>query len=182
MKAFIISVCSLIILQQSMAQSNVPVGKNATIYIVRHAEKLSGEDPLLTPEGNSRSGDLMRTLIDKHIAKIYVSEFKRTQHTADSLHLNIGIDTVHYMADTSCTNLFETIINNKTGNKSILIISHSNIIQKIIYKLGIINFPQENLPAGEFDNLYIIHFINNKPSLEKKKYGKASTLSAAMKL
>ena len=145
-----------------------------------HAEKQSGNDPLLTAEGNIRAGDLMRTLNDKRIKKIFVSEFKRTQHTADSMRLQLGIDTIQYMSDTSCTPLFNTIRKNNIRNKPILIISHSNIIQKIIYKLGIVDFPQQNIGDTEFDNLFIIRYKNKIPVLEQKKYGKASSASATM--
>jgi hypothetical protein len=93
----------------------------------------------------------------------------------------LGIDTVHYIADTSCTDLFNAITINKIKNKPILIISHSNIIQKIIYKLGIVDFPQQNIGDTEFDNLFIIRYKNKVPVLEQKKYGKASAASANMK-
>lgn len=180
MKSVFIAVFSLCLSQQSMAQLQNPVGKNGVIYIVRHAEKESGKDPLLTAEGNIRAGDLMRTLKKKHIKKIFVSEFKRTQNTADSMRLQLGIDTVHYMSDTSCTPLFNSIRKNNIRNKPILIISHSNIIQKIIYKLGLTYFPQKHIKENEFDNLFIVRFKNNVPVLEQKKYGKASGASATM--
>jgi hypothetical protein len=48
------------------------------IFIVRHAEKETGKDPLLTAAGNARAGDLMRVLQNEGIQKIYVSQYKRT--------------------------------------------------------------------------------------------------------
>lgn len=180
MKTFVIYIIPMLLVLQSKAQVDLPIGKNATIYIVRHAEKLGGEDPLLTVDGNKRSGDLMRTMVDKKIKKIFVSEFKRTQHTADSMHLQLGIDTVQYIADTSCNNLFTVIESRNKKNGSILIVSHSNIIQKIIYKLGITDFSQEYIPANEFDNLYIIRFKNKKPTLIQLKYGVPSSTTAPM--
>lgn len=164
----------------AMAQKLPVLGKKSNIYIVRHAEKQTGEDPLLTADGNIRAGDLMRILKKSKIKRIYVSEFKRTQHTADSLLLQAGIDTVQCMADTNCINLFAAIEKNKDWNKSILIISHSNIIQKIIFKLGITDFPLQNIPANEFDNLYLVKLKNKKPLLLQSKYGKPSAVSATM--
>jgi broad specificity phosphatase PhoE len=163
-----------------IAQSSPPLGKHGKIYIVRHAEKLSGDDPLLTEEGNKRAGDLARTLKSKKIRRIYVTEFKRTQNTADSMRLQLGIDTIQILADTSCSSLFAAITKNRDWDNSILIVTHSNIIQKIIYKLGITNFPQENIPAAEFDNLYLVNMKKNKPVLKHTKYGKASGSSATM--
>ena len=162
------------------AQTLPAVGNKTNIYIVRHAEKLSGEDPFLTTDGNIRAGDLMRALKNKRIKRIYVSQFKRTQQTADSMFLQLGIDTVQYLADVSCTDLFNAIEKNNDWNKHILIISHSNILQKIIFKLGVTDFPQQNIPANEFDNLYLVRFKNKLPLLEQSKYGKPSAASETM--
>jgi len=163
-----------------MAQTTSQLNSKSAIYIVRHAEKLVGEDPLLTDDGNKRAGDLMRTLTGKNIKRIYVTEFKRTQNTGDSLHFLAGIDTVQIIADTSCSSLFESITSHKDWNNPILIITHSNIIQKIIYKLGVTDFPQENIPANEFDNLYLVSIKGTKPVLQHTKYGKPSGSSATM--
>lgn len=162
------------------AQTQPGLSKNSNIYIVRHAEKLSGDDPLLTDEGNKRAGDLMRTLRTKKISRIYVTEFKRTQNTGDSLRIQMGIDTVQFNADTSCASLFAAITQHGDWNKSILVITHSNIIQKVIYKLGITSFPQENIPSNEFDNLYIVSLKHKKPVLKHLKYGKPSGASEMM--
>ena len=155
-------------------------GKHTNIFIVRHGEKQNGDDPLLTDDGNKRAGDLVRTLKNKGIKRIYVTEFKRTQHTADSMRIQLSIDTVQIVSDTSCLSLFNAISDHHDWNKPILIISHSNIIQKIIYKLGITDFPQENIPATEFDNLYEVKFKKSKPLLIKRKYGKPSGSFAPM--
>lgn len=155
-------------------------GKSSKIYIVRHAEKLSGDDPLLTDDGNKRAGDLMRELKNKGIKRIYVTEFKRTQNTADSLRILAGVDTVQIIGDTACVSLFNAIASQQDWNNPILVITHSNIIQKVIYKLGITDFPQENIPANEFDNLYQVSLKNRKPVLQHTKYGKPSGSSATM--
>jgi phosphohistidine phosphatase SixA len=177
---FLLLACSAFA-NAGITQTTTLLGKHSNIYIVRHAEKLSGDDPLLTEDGNKRAGDLMRQLKDKKISRIYVSEFKRTQNTGDSLRIQLGIDTVQINADTSCASLFAAITKHNDWNKSILIITHSNIIQKVIYKLGITEFPQENIPAAEFDNLYIVSLKNKKAVLKQLKYGKLSAASAEMK-
>ena len=163
------------------AQS-VGFGNKATIYLVRHAEKMPGKDPLLTPEGNARAGDLYRALKNKSIQRIYVTEFKRTQNTADSLRLLAGIDTVHYDSDTSCTDLFNNIAQHHDENDVILIVGHSNTIPLIIKKLGVANYPADYIPDNEFDNLFIVHFKKGKAVLKEIKYGAASAISAKKKV
>lgn len=176
-KALVILLLTITFAHCLNAQSQPAIGNKTNIYIVRHAEKQAGEDPLLTPEGNIRAGDLMRTLKNKRIKRIYVSQFKRTQQTADSMFLQLGIDTVLYNADVSCTDLFNTIEKNHDWNKHILIISHSNIMQKIILKLGVTDFPQQNIHANEFDNLYLVRFKHKQPFLQQSKYGKPTNAS-----
>lgn len=151
------------------------------IYLVRHAEKLSGKDPLLTLEGNNRAGDLFRALKDKKIKRIYVTEYKRTQNTGDSLRIYSGIDTVLYSSDTSCTDLLNKIVANNDLNDAILIIGHSNTIPIVIQKLGLAGYPSHYIADNEFDNLFLMRFKKGKPLLKKLKYGKPSAPSATMK-
>ena len=161
----------------AIAQENIAVTK---IFIVRHAEKESVNDPALTAAGKIRSGDLMRTLQNENIQKIYVSQYKRTQMTGDSLRIQLKIDTVHYAADTLCDNLINTIMEHRDFGKTILIIAHSNTIPQIIRKLGVTDYPYGDIPDNEFDNLFVVTYKKEKARVKKMKYGAASGASAAM--
>jgi len=151
------------------------------VFIVRHAEKEPGRDPVLTAAGNVRAGDLLRALNSKGIQKIYVSQFLRTQMTADSLRIQMGLDTVHYMADTLCDNLVNSIMQHRDFGKTILIIGHSNTIPQIIRKLGVKDYPYGDIPDNDFDDLFLITYKNEKARVKKMKYGAKSGVSAAMK-
>ena len=166
---------------QLNAGAQTPAFKDgARIYLVRHAEKQSGKDPVLTNEGNRRSGDLARALEGQHVQRIYVTEYKRTQHTADSLMIHSGIDTMHYLSDTSCTDLINKIIANNDLDNTILIIGHSNTVPLIIGKLGLAGYPTTYIPDSEFDNLFLLTFKKGKASLKKTKFGAPSATSAKM--
>jgi len=164
----------------AFAQSFI-FGKQSKIYLVRHAEKLPGNDPLLTSDGNKRAGDLMRTLKQKHIKRIYVTEFRRTQNTADSLRIQMGIDTVHYLADTTSNDLVNKLKVNKDVNQAILIIGHSNTLPAIIRKLGVTDYPLDEIPSNEFDNLFLLENKKGKPILTIVKFGAKSGVSDTMK-
>ncbi len=150
------------------------------IFIVRHAEKETGKDPVLTATGNARAGDLMRVLRNEGIQKIYLSQFKRTQNTADSMRMQLNINTVQYMADTLCDDLISTIMEHGDFGKTILIIAHSNTIPYIIRKLGVKGYPYGDIPDNEFDNLFVITYKKEKAKLKSEKYGAKSGASAAM--
>ncbi len=161
----------------SFAQTGSGITK---IFIVRHAEKETGSDPLLTAAGNKRAGDLLRILQNEGIQKIYVSNYRRTQNTADSLRLQLKIDTVHYTADTVCDKLINAIMEHRDFGKTILIIAHSNTIPQIIRKFGVSDHPYGDIPDKEYDNLFLITYKKEKAKLKKMKYGAASSTSAPM--
>lgn len=150
------------------------------IFIVRHAEKEAGKDPLLTVAGNARAGDLMRALQNEGIQKIYVSQYRRTQNTGDSLRLQLKIDTVHYAADTLCDNLINAIMEHSDFGKTILIIGHSNTLPQIIRKLGVTDYPYGDIPDNEYDHLFMITYKKEKAKLKKMRYGAKSGASAGM--
>lgn len=171
---FVILIC---LGDKSIAQSETPATR---IFIVRHGEKETGKDPVLTAAGNIRAGDLMRALQNESVQKIYVSRTRRSQMTADSMRIRFGIDTVHYTADTLCDDLVNTIMAHRDFGKTILIIAHSNTIPKIVRKFGVLDYPQADLPDAEFDNLFLITYKNEKAKVKVMKYGAKSGASAAM--
>lgn len=151
------------------------------VYIVRHAEKESGKDPVLTPGGFKRAGDLARALKNASIQKIYVSRTRRSQLTADSLRIQAGIDTVHYTADTLCDELIKTIMEHRDFGKTILVVAHSNTIPHILRKLGVSDFPPGDLPDNAFDNIFLVTYKKEKAVLKQMKYGEGSGASESMK-
>ena len=187
MKVFISLLLLVFIQNTAIAQiPNGVVSAKTNLYFVRHAEKETGNDPVLTSNGNKRAGDLMRTLKDKNVHRIYVTQYKRTQNTADSMRLQLGIDTVQYNADENGIDLFNKIAAHGDFNKTILIVGHSNTVPDYIKKAGIINYPQANIADAEFDNLYKVYyrkpFLSSvfKAHVKHVKYGAALGASAAM--
>jgi len=177
MKYLLICLATISLQNTVFAQQEPAVTK---IFVVRHAEKESGKDPVLTPAGNTRAGDLMRVLQNEGVQKIYVSQYKRTQQTADSMRIQLKINTVQYLADTLCDNLLNAIMENADFGKTILIIAHSNTIPQIIRKFGVTDYPYGDIPDNEFDDLFVITYKKEKAKLKKMKYGAKSGASAGM--
>jgi len=154
-----------------------------TFYLVRHAEKDTGNNPALKPAGYARAGDLYRALKDTRIDRIYVSQYRRTELTADSLRIYKKIGLVHYNAGDNADDLFRQITVQAVKQDTVLIIGHSNTIPGIIRRLGVKNFNLVEIPDNEYDNLYVVTVEKNKASLKIIKYGKVSPPAekAAMK-
>lgn len=168
------------------AQQVDGITKTSRIYIVRHAEKVTGKDagkdPFLTTAGYVRAGELLQELKNKGISRIYVSQYRRTQLTADSLRIQLGIDTVHYLADTVCDDLIRRIQNKGDMGEKILIVAHSNTIPFIILKLGLADIPVIEIADNEYDNLFLVKKKRKKLVLQRSRYGRpAEGISSPMK-
>jgi phosphohistidine phosphatase SixA len=142
-------------------------------YLVRHAEKDTGFNPVLTPAGYIRAGELYRELKNKKISKIYVSQFRRSQLTSDSLRIYKKTDTLHYTADTTGDYLMNKLALQKGPMKNVLIVGHSNTIPVIIKRLGITALDLIMIGDDEYDNLFLVTVKNKRASLKWLKYGRS---------
>jgi phosphohistidine phosphatase SixA len=127
----------------------------STIFIVRHAEKAaptSGDvkDPALSAIGRARAEMLAATLKDAQIAAIFVTEYKRTQQTAEPLVRRGNVNVV--LVPTNDTPALITRLKEMRGNA--LVIGHSNTIPEILKSLGAI----DPLTIGDedYDNLFVL--------------------------
>ena len=68
---FLLTFCFCLPLANLVAAQDTFKG---TLYIVRHAEKDTGNNPALSVAGQKRAGDLYRALKDKKIDLILVSQ------------------------------------------------------------------------------------------------------------
>ncbi len=128
-----------------------------TLYIVRHAEKLAnwperelGNFQPLSEEGIATSNRLAKHFEKFPFAAIYSSSTTRSLHTAFLVVQKSGlaVDTALAMRDTSAIDYFYSTISKKFGpDKSVLLVTHSNIIPYLLIKAG--------LPKECFDTMGI---------------------------
>ncbi|MFT3980360.1 MAG: phosphoglycerate mutase family protein [Ferruginibacter sp.] len=145
-----------------------------TIYFVRHAEKDTGSNPVISAAGKERAGDLYRVLQHKKIDLIMATQYRRTGMTADSLRIYQHIDSIQYKADLTGDD-FLAVLNSRAGKaKNILVVGHSNALPALIRKAGIENYMVKELPETEFDHLFIVTQKKGKASLRQLKYGRPS--------
>ncbi len=122
-------------------------------YIVRHAEKAnSTSNTPLSGAGETRADDLRDYLADKGIDNIYVSQYLRTQQTAEPTATLTGLTHVVYDVPSQSANLI-TQLKTHGDNRSILVVNHSTTVPNIIDEL--MNAPQGIvIQESEFDNIY----------------------------
>lgn len=152
-------------------------GIKGRLFVVRHAEKDTGTNPALSAAGQKRAGDLYRILKEEKIDLVFVSQYRRTGMTADSLRLYQNIETLQYKADATAESLFRLIAEKGANAKNILVIGHSNTLPVIIKKAGVNDFPQTDIPDHEYDNLFIVEPRKDGAVVVAKKYGEKSSLT-----
>jgi broad specificity phosphatase PhoE len=128
------------------------------VYVVRHAERadsgagatMMANDPDLSDVGRARAQSLAAVLKDAGITTILVTEYKRTQQTAEPLAKMIGVQSVIVSAKDPAA-LVEKV---RAASGPVLIVGHSNTIPDVLAKLGVENPPK--LADADYDNLFIV--------------------------
>ncbi len=145
----------LVIILLTTVQYTSNVQAQPTIYIVRHAEKLtdwpggtlSTFQPL-SAEGIERAEQLAKRFDANSLKAIYSSTTTRTLHTVFPLSkkLNLPIKTAQACMDTSAIDaFFEELQNLHSTNDAVLLVSHSNIIPYLLIKAGLPEVCQKSM-------------------------------------
>ncbi len=145
-----------------------------TYYIVRHAEKASGDsasmtstDPPLSIEGTKRATDLKKYLHKKKITAIYSTNTIRTKSTAEPISKATKVPIQIYGPKPDAE--FINKLKNMTG--SILIVGHSNTVDDIVNELCGKQLLTD-LPDNAYDNLFVVTNDGGTFVYRLEKYGK----------
>jgi broad specificity phosphatase PhoE len=145
----------------------------ATIILVRHAERSSAmsADALLSPVGTERAQLLARMLKDSGVQRIYVTEVRRTQQTAEPIAATLHLTPVVIaQSDT------EALISQLRGlgeNETVLVVGHTNTIPLIAERLGA--GPVAAMPDSEYDRLTVLYVLpGGKAHAVTLRYGNAT--------
>tara|TARA_R110000787_G_scaffold14348_3_gene44263 strand:- start:10817 stop:11335 length:519 start_codon:yes stop_codon:yes gene_type:complete len=150
----------------SAACMSSPPPPETVIYLVRHAEKQTGDDPSLTVEGQARAEELAQTLQQAGIKRIYSTDTARTRQTAAPLAAALGLPVELY--DASDLPAFARQLAAQTG--TFLVVGHSNTTPPLVEQLGGDPGTEIN-EAGEFDRLYVLHIRGDAVRTELRRYG-----------
>lgn len=144
---------------------------DTVVYLVRHAEKVTGENvgrnPDLTDAGKARAQLLAKMLADKNITRIHSSDYVRTRDTAKPLAELNGLEIEIY--DPSDLEFLAAKI--ETAGGSHLVVGHSNTIPETVVALsGDGGAPIEE--GKEYDRLYTVRISNmGKVNTDLSRFG-----------
>lgn len=170
MKKFFL-LCFVLLCAVHKAGAQKPLKGKWVFYLVRHAEKDTGSNPVLSVKGMQRAGDLHRALQAKKIQLIMATQYRRTGLTADSIRLYRKIDSIQYKADADGSQFLKTLQARAGNARAILVVGHSNTLPAIIRQLGVKGYSIKELPETEYNNLFIVTIRRGRAKLHAAKYG-----------
>lgn len=140
-----------------------------TFYVIRHAERNPGPDSTLTAAGQERAGALYRLLKDSGLNKIYITPYKRTMATADSIRIRLHLDTCFYAADTTGEAFIYQVTRHEDWGKRILVVGHSNTIIPLLRSLRA--SPHiDSIGENEYNRLFIVRKNKDGTTLKEVSY------------
>ena len=142
----------IFILSSIMFVAKAQAQQTRTIYLVRHADKVSDDtDSPLSAAGHTRAECLAKTLADAQIQQIFTSDLQRTQQTAAPLARQLHLQPVAIPISRP-DDVVKAIRSSKAG--SVLVVWHDQTLPGILRALGA---PQIR-PIGhlEYDRFFVV--------------------------
>jgi len=135
------------------------------VVVVRHAEKANDDpsdpsdpsDPGLTEAGLQRASRLAAAISGMRPAAIYVSQFRRTQQTAEPSARAAGLSAQVIKGGSELgtdARRLADLIRSKNQGQSVLVVGHSNTVNAIVAALG--GGAQDRIADDEFDRVYLV--------------------------
>ncbi|MEO1368656.1 MAG: histidine phosphatase family protein [Acidobacteriota bacterium] len=151
------------------------VATPAAIFIVRHAEKETGDgvgrDPNLNEAGHERASRALVELLDgAAIDAAYVTQWRRTQQTAAPLLEGLGLTPEVLQTDEGFeAALAERLLAAHAG-ETVLVVGHSDTNPVLIEALGA---PPPTIADDDYDDAHLVVFpAPGEPRLIRLGYGR----------
>jgi len=140
-----------------------------TLFVVRHAEKASGNDPdpELSAAGRARALALVEQLADQGVDAIIATELRRTQQTVQPLAERLAL-TVEVIAAAAGAALVERVSKAAPGTR-IVVAGHSNTVPALIAALGVEEVVE--IPEERYGELFVVRLQGGSAQLERRRFG-----------
>ena len=146
----------LVLLAALVACFATPALAQATVFVVRHAERADDgaakleDDPDLSAAGRARAEALAAALEDAGVTAIFATQYKRTHQTAAPLAKALGLSVATVHSD-DIAGLVEQL---KKVKGNALVVSHSGSVPKLVTALSGTKAPE--LGHDDYDNLFVV--------------------------
>lgn len=173
--AFLALVAAIFALTQMTSCSPNTQSEVTTIYVVRHAEKLTGPDagrnPELSEAGQTRADVLAELLRDKNISHIHSSNYIRTRNTGAPLAKIMGIEIELYDPRDLSALAAKIKEQSQSGGVHHLVVGHSNTSAETVTALGGETSGKPIFEPTEYDRLYKVELTKDSIHTKLTRYG-----------
>lgn len=150
---FIFSTVSCQVPAQPGPQSELEANEPLTVFLVRHAEKESGDNPALTAEGQQRALQLADLLEAVELDAVFSTKYRRTELTADPVAVSKGLPVMDY--DPRDLPAFAKKLQKEFQGKTVLVVGHSNTTPTLAGLLdGTQSYPA--FEESEYGNIMVV--------------------------
>jgi len=167
----LVSFCLLLGLGACAGPPQVSTGQSVTaeaheVFLVRHAEKQTGDNPSLTEAGHARAETLAQRLADTGLTHIHSTNYNRTLETAAPIAGLTGLPVVLY--DPTDLDAFAEQLLAMPGVH--LVVGHSNTTPALASALG--GDPGTPIDeASEYDRLYVLQIDQDTATGRIERFG-----------
>lgn len=172
---FLGMVVAIYFLAQAFTSSSGQKNTGNAVYVVRHAEKLTGpdvgRDPELSGEGSVRANVLAELLRGKNISHIHSSNYIRTRNTGAPLAKILGLEIEIY--DPRDLDALAAKIKQQSTKEGInhLVVGHSNTSAETVIALGGETTHKPIYEKSEYDRLYKVEILADGIHTKLSRYG-----------
>jgi broad specificity phosphatase PhoE len=138
--------------------------RTASVVLVRHAERESGDDPDLTAVGAERARSLAALLAPAGIAEVHATSAKRSRQTAAPTAAAAGVPVAIYSDESALV----AALRLAPAGEHHLVVAHSDTIGAIARGLGA--EWRDADPLEEFDRLFVVERRGSQVSLRRFRY------------
>jgi len=121
----------------------------AFIYLVRHGEKETGNDPALTAQGQQRARNIAALLRQAGIGAVFSSQTRRTMQTAQPMAQAAGVAVQAY--DAANPQALVARVKAIDGG-AVLVVGHSDTLSELVRRFG--GEPGADIGDMEYQRVY----------------------------
>ena len=152
MRIKFLSICLLLML--------LSTADAATFYLLRHAEKQTGDNPELTAQGQKRAGRVAKLLLLTDIQAVYSTDYQRTRQTAEPIAQVKNLPVQLYNPK-PLKQFAQKLID---LNENAIIVGHSNTTPELVNLLS-----GHTVPAMDEGTFNLIYQVITIPDSADKK-------------
>ncbi|MCF2909558.1 histidine phosphatase family protein [Pseudoalteromonas sp. DL2-H2.2] len=150
----------LLLMLLTLASANV-FAQPEQIVLIRHAEKMAGKDPELTPQGQQRAQRLATLLAPLSPGRLFSTDYNRTKQTLAPLSSKTSVPVQLYDPRA----LADFAMQLKTYSGTIVVAGHSNTTPELV---KLLSGHSVSIREDEFDKVFIVNWKEGKAVLEKQ--------------